>query len=285
MEIADAIERFFQHLLVERGVSNQTIADYREDLEIFLKDFPEKKTTDDFLPSDPNDFMLKEGEAGKASTTIARRLSCILHFYRFLAEEGIIPDPGTKVERPKLAKRLPVILSVQEVDNLLEAPDLSKPNGVRDRAMLETMYATGLRVSELCALKLSSINAENGIITVLHGKGNKQRSVPLGDFAAEYLKNYIDGPRNENPGHKSPYVFLNKVGNPISRNYFFVQVKKYSQQVGITSFNVSPHTLRHCFATHLLENGAELRAVQEMLGHATSRHDPNLYPGFQPSAS
>jgi integrase/recombinase XerD len=267
MEIADAIERFFQHLLVERGVSNQTIADYREDLEIFLKDFPDKKTTDDFLPSDPNDFMLKEGEAGKASTTIARRLSCILHFYRFLAEEGIIPDPGTKVERPKLAKRLPVILSVQEVDDLLEAPDLSKPNGVRDRAMLETMYATGLRVSELCALKLQAINFENGIIAVYHGKGNKQRQVPLGDFAAEYLKNYIDGPRKENRGAKSPYVFLNKAGNPISRNYFFVQVKKYSQQVGIP-VSISPHTLRHCFATHMLENGAELRAVQEMLGHA-----------------
>jgi len=267
MEISDAIERYFQYLLVERGVSPDTVQDYKEDLGIFLKEFPEKKTTEDFLPSDPNDFMLKQGEAGMASTTIARRLSCIWGFYSFMAREGIIADLASKVERPKLAKRLPVILSVAQVDDLLQAPDLGKESGIRDRAMLETMYASGLRVSELCALKLSSINAENGIITVLHGKGNKQRSVLLGDFAKQYLFNYIQGPRAKNKGHKSPFVFLNLRGEPLSRTYFWRQVKKYSQQVGIT-VNVSPHTLRHCFATHLLENGAELRAVQEMLGHA-----------------
>jgi len=267
MEIADAIERFFQYLLVERGVSKDTIGDYREDLQVFLKDFPEKKTTEDFLPTDPSDFMMKEAEKGRASTSIARRLSCITNFYRFLTQEGTVADFANKVERPKLAKRLPVILSVEEVDSLLEAPDLTKPGGIRDRAMLETMYASGLRVSELCSLKLSSLNAQNGIVTVYHGKGNKQRSVPIGDFALQYLTEYIKGPRAKNVNSQSPFIFLNKTGKPISRIFFWKQVKRYSSQVGI-EVSVSPHTLRHCFATHMLENGAELRAVQEMLGHS-----------------
>jgi integrase/recombinase XerD len=267
MEIADAIERYFQYLLVERGVSKDTIDDYREDLRVFFRDFPEKRQTEDFLPTDPNDFMMKEAEKGRASTSIARRLSCITNFYRFLVQEGVVQDNANKVERPKLAKRLPVILSVQEVDSLLEAPDLSKPGGVRDRAMLETMYSSGLRVSELCSLKLSSVNAQNGILTVYHGKGNKQRSVPIGDFALQYLIGYIKGPRSKNVNAQSPFVFLNKAGKPISRIYFWKQVKLYSTQVGI-EISISPHTLRHCFATHMLENGAELRAVQEMLGHS-----------------
>ena len=133
--------------------------------------------------------------------------------------------------------------------------------------MLETMYATGLRVSELCSLPLSAINVENGLITVRHGKGNKMRTVPISPFALEWLISYIQDFRSKNKGHKRKEVFLNLQGGPISRNYFFMQVKKYASDAGI-EISISPHTLRHCFATHLLENGAELRAVQEMLGHA-----------------
>ena len=268
MEIADAIERYLQYLLVEHGVQATTLLDYQEDLKIFLLDFPDKRSTDDFLPSDPNDFVLLEAGKGRSSASIARRLSCVLNFYRFLANEGIIMDLTDKVERPKDVKKLPIVLSQEQIESLLEAPDMSKDSGIRDRAMLETMYASGLRVSELCNLKLSEISLQQKIIKVMHGKGNKQRSVPISSFALEYLEKYLEGPRKRFlDGKSSPYVFLNRQGKPITRIYFFKKVKDYAQEVGI-DVNVSPHTLRHCFATHLLENGAELRAVQEMLGHA-----------------
>ena len=268
MEIADAIERYLQYLLVEHGVQATTLLDYQEDLKIFLLDFPDKRSTDDFLPSDPNDFVLLEAGKGRSSASIARRLSCVLNFYRFLSNEGIIMDLTDKVERPKDVKKLPIVLSQEQIESLLEAPDMSKDSGIRDRAMLETMYASGLRVSELCNLKLSEISLQQKIIKVMHGKGNKQRSVPISSFALEYLEKYLEGPRKRFlDGKSSPYVFLNRQGKPITRIYFFKKVKDYAQEVGI-DVNVSPHTLRHCFATHLLENGAELRAVQEMLGHA-----------------
>lgn len=267
MEINQAIEEYFTYLLASKGLAEKTIDDYKEDLLIFLRDFPEKKTTDDLLESDLNDFAIKEGEKDRSSATIARRLSALFNFYTFLAKRGIIGTAPERVDRPKEEKSLPVILSFEEVERLLEAPDTSKESGMRDKAMLETMYATGLRVSELCSLPLSAINAQNRLIVIRHGKGNKQRTVPISPFALEWLETYIHDFRSHNKGKKRKEVFLNLHGEPISRNYFFMQVKKYAQQVGI-EVSISPHTLRHCFATHLLENGAELRAVQEMLGHA-----------------
>jgi integrase/recombinase XerD len=191
----------------------------------------------------------------------------VKNFFLFLKREGYFIGEIPNIEPPKKPEYLPNCLSVEEVEELLNTPNIEKPDGLRDRAMLETMYASGLRVSELCSLRMDSINAKNGLITIRNGKGNKQRSVPIGNFALEYLKLYLDGPRRKNKGHSSPYVFLNRDGKPISRIYFFRQVKKYAEEVGL-DVNISPHTLRHCFATHLLENGAELRAVQEMLGHA-----------------
>jgi integrase/recombinase XerD len=143
---------------------------------------------------------------------------------------------------------------------------MSNDGGIRDRAMLEVMYASGLRVSELCSLKLGEVNLINHLLTI-YGKGNKQRSVPLSSFAGDYLQKYLDGPRARNKGRSSEYVFLNRNGKPISRVYFFTQIKKYAKKAGIET-PISPHTLRHCFATHLLENGADLRSVQEMLGHS-----------------
>ncbi len=267
MEINQAIEEYFTYLLASKGLAEKTIDDYKEDLLIFLRDFPEKKTTDDLFESDLNDFAIKEGEKDRSSATIARRLSALFNFYTFLAKRGIIGTAPERVDRPKEEKSLPVILSFEEVERLLEAPDTSKESGMRDKAMLETMYATGLRVSELCSLPLSAINAQNRLIVIRHGKGNKQRTVPISPFALEWLETYIHDFRSRNKGKKRKEVFLNLHGEPISRNYFFMQVKKYAQQVGI-EVSISPHTLRHCFATHLLENGAELRAVQEMLGHA-----------------
>ncbi|MCQ2797771.1 MAG: tyrosine-type recombinase/integrase [Bacilli bacterium] len=144
-------------------------------------------------------------------------------------------------------------------------PDIQTDSGTRDRAMLEIMYATGLRVSELCELKMNEVNFQSKLITII-GKGNKQRSVPVSDFSLQYLGNYVHLVRRRNPGRDTKYVFLNREGNPISRQYFFKQVKKYAAMAGIDA-EISPHTLRHCFATHLLERGAEIRAVQEMLGH------------------
>ena len=267
MEISQAIEEYFTFLLASKGLSEKTVEDYKEDILIFLRDFPEKKTTDDLSENDLSDFAIKEGEKDRSSSTIARRLSALYNFFCFLSRRSIIPLTPERVERPKEEKSLPVILSFEEVERLLDAPDTSKESGMRDKAMLETMYATGLRVSELCSLPLSAINVENGLITVRHGKGNKMRTVPISPFALEWLISYIQDFRSKNKGHKRKDVFLNLQGGPISRNYFFMQVKKYASDAGI-EISISPHTLRHCFATHLLENGAELRAVQEMLGHA-----------------
>ena len=267
MEIRQALEEYFTYLLASKGLSEKTVNDYKEDLLIFLRDFPERQTTEDLLQTDLSDFAIKEGEKDRSSATIARRLSALYNFFQFLYRRGIIETTPERVERPKEEKSLPVILSFEEVEKLLDAPDTSKESGMRDKAMLETMYATGLRVSELCALPLSSINVENRLIVIRHGKGNKQRTVPISPFALEWLETYIHDFRSKNKGKKRKEVFLNLRGTPISRNYFFMQVKKYAEQSGI-EVSISPHTLRHCFATHLLENGAELRAVQEMLGHA-----------------
>ncbi len=267
MEIRQALEEYFTYLLAAKGLSEKTVNDYKEDLLIFLRDFPSRQTTEDLLETDLSDFAVKEGEKDRSSATIARRLSSLYNFYQFLYKRGVIALAPERVERPKEEKSLPVILSFEEVERLLDAPDTSKESGMRDKAMLETMYATGLRVSELCALPLSSINVENRLIVVRHGKGNKQRTVPISPFALEWLETYIHDFRSKNKGKKRKEVFLNLRGTPISRNYFFMQVKKYAEEAGI-EVSISPHTLRHCFATHLLENGAELRAVQEMLGHA-----------------
>ena len=267
MEIDQAIEEYFTYLLASKGLSEKSVSDYKEDLLIFLRDFPERKDTEDLLETDLSDFAVKEGEKDRSSSTIARRLSTLYNFYKFLYQRGVLASSPERVERPKEEKNLPVILSFEEIERLLDAPDTSKESGMRDKAMLETMYATGLRVSELCSLPLSSINVQNRLVVVRHGKGNKQRTVPISSFALEWLLTYIRDFRSKNKGKKRKEVFLNLRGEPISRNYFFMQVKKYARQAGI-EVSISPHTLRHCFATHLLENGAELRAVQEMLGHA-----------------
>jgi integrase/recombinase XerD len=156
-------------------------------------------------------------------------------------------------------------LSEDEVDLLLNAPNLSTPSGLRDKAMLETMYASGLRVSELIKLEKGQVNLTKGVVTVF-GKGAKERKVPIADFTIEYITRYINEVRNFSKNKSSKYLFLSRNGEPISRIYFFKQVKKYALQAGIST-NVSPHTLRHSFATHLLNHGAQLRVVQEMLGH------------------
>ena len=265
MEIQDAVEQFQQYLLVEKGLSKQTVVSYTEDLKLFFQLFKDKKYVDELYGTDLIDFLKYQLSNNKPVSTALRRLSSTRQFFLFLKKEGYFLDEIPTIEPPKKPKQLPNCLSEEEVETLLNAPDTTKPEGMRDKAMLETMYASGLRVSELLTLERGKVDLKHGIITVF-GKGAKERKVPIGDFAIEFIKDYIEGPRRKNPGSGTKYLFLNRYGKPLSRQYFFKQIKKYALEAGIET-NISPHTLRHCFATHLLENGAQLRAVQEMLGH------------------
>ena len=264
MELSDAIDLYFQYLRVEKGVSNETIKNYAYDLKQFFIALP-KDTTEDMLPTDISDFVTIQMKEELSVPTILRRISSTMNFYLFLEREHIIDFVVKKFDRPRKMKRLPKTISVDEVEDLLEAPDLSKDEGFRDRTMLEVMYSSGLRTSELLSLKMKQINLEKGVIDII-GKGNKQRKVPIGEYALDFVNKYINEHRIHNPGKRTNYLFLNRYGKPLSRQYFFMQIKKYAEQAGIEE-DISPHTLRHCFATHMLENGAELRALQEMLGH------------------
>lgn len=269
MEIIDAIDLFTQYCYAEKGLTKETVNSYLEDLKELMNFYKNVKLarndTDDLLGTDLINFLKYELSSGKSVSTALRRLSSSKSFFLFLARDGYLKDEVPNIETPKKPKRLPEVLSIEQVEEILNAPNIEKKDGLRDRAMLETMYASGLRVSELLLLERGKVDLENGIITIL-GKGKKERKVPIGDYAIEYIKEYIDEVRKNNPGNKSKYLFLSKYGKPLSRIYFFKQIKKYAEQVGIKE-NISPHTLRHCFATHLLENGADLRMVQEMLGH------------------
>ena len=266
MEINDATNLFAQYLLVEKGLSKKTVDAYLTDLKLFFKYFKDKKNTEDLNPYDINSFMLYGASIGRKPSTTLRRAASIKHFYLFLKKDGYYNDEIPEIEGPKKEKILPTYLSVEEVERLLDAPNMKSPSGIRDKAMLELMYASGLRVSELLELEKANINLKKGIVIVF-GKGAKERKVPMGDFALEYVVKYINQVRGKFHGADSKYLFLNKKGKPLSRVYFFKQIRKYASEVGIEK-EISPHTLRHCFATHLLEGGAQLRTVQEMLGHA-----------------
>ena len=265
MTLNEASDLYFQYLRVEKGVSNETIRNYEYDLKLFF-DALHKETTKDLKSGDIQEFIRIQTQNMLSIPTILRRISSTKNFYLFLEKERIITFQIDSLEKPKGSKKLPVCISIEEVEALLDQPDITKPEGQRDKAMLEILYSSGLRISELLSLKTNQINSERGIVKIV-GKGNKERIVPVGDYALEYLKKYINEGRRKNPKRGSEFLFLNRYGEPVSRVYFFLQVKKYAKQAGI-QVEISPHTLRHCFATHMLENGAELRAVQEMLGHA-----------------
>lgn len=265
MDIADAVDRFHQYVLVEKGLSPQTWVSYLDDLEAFFQYFKNKSTTEHLLESDLYEFLRFELSLGLSISTALRRLSSTRSFYLFLKKEGFYQGNIPEIETPKKPKLLPNCLSEEEVDLLLNAPDISTPSGLRDKAMLEIMYASGLRVSELIKLEKGQVSLTKGVITVF-GKGAKERKIPIADFTIEYITRYINEVRNFSKNKSSKYLFLSRNGESLSRIYFFKQVKKYALQAGIST-NVSPHTLRHSFATHLLNHGAQLRVVQEMLGH------------------
>lgn len=267
MELNEAASRYFQYLLVERGDSPSSIASYREDLFAFEKEHPEITQAEELSVEVIKGYLSSLLEREFAPSSILRKLSFFRRFLLFLVEEGCAEEALPPSFRgPKKRKRLPNVLSTNEVEALLSMPDEATERGARDKAMLETMYATGLRVSELCSLKKRNLDLSSSLLRVV-GKGSKERTVPLSDYARECLLSYLNGFRAHNKGARGPYLFLNRAGKPVSRNYFFLAVREYAAKAGIDK-RVSPHTLRHSFATHLLENGADLRSVQALLGHS-----------------
>ena len=266
MLINDAVELFAQYLLVEKGLSKKTVEAYITDLKQFFTYFKDKQEVEDLSPYDLQSFVIFGSSVGLTPSTTLRRASSIKQFYIFLKKDGYYNDEIPDIESIKKPKQLPTCLSVEEVEALLNAPNMKSLSGIRDRAMLELIYASGLRVSELLNLEIGNVNLKRGIVTVF-GKGAKERKVPIGDFALDYVVKYLNEVRDKFNGRNSKYLFLNRKGKPLSRIYFFKQIRKYAYEVGINK-EISPHTLRHCFATHLLEGGAQLRTVQSMLGHS-----------------
>ena len=264
------IEDFINFLIIERNLAQNTIEAYATDLNKYA-DFLDSKNISEPNKIQSTDIVAYLTELHKtklASLTITRNLSAIRMFHRFLHNEELTDtDPSEIISSPKLAKKLPIVLDQFEMDSLIEQPDLSTKLGIRDRALLETAYATGVRVSELMKLELTDLMFDQQIVRVF-GKGAKVRIVPIGEQAIEYVNKYLDESRSLliKNYNKNNTVFLNHHGKPLSRMGFWKILNKYSIQAGIRKL-VSPHTIRHSFATHLIEGGADLRAVQEMLGH------------------
>jgi integrase/recombinase XerD len=216
---------------------------------------------------DIREFLLFLKKKGLSSKTLARNLVSIRVFLRFLTEESILSaNPAEEIESPKTAKTLPEILSLEEVETLLEQPDTQIPQGMRERAMLEMLYATGMRVSELTQLQVNHVHLEAGYVLV-YGKGSKERIVPIGNEAMKWARRYMGETRERFlKKRESPFLFVNRSGKPMSRQHFWKSIKAYGRRAGIRK-RIAPHILRHSFASHLLERGADLRSVQLMLGH------------------
>ncbi|MBN1872275.1 MAG: site-specific tyrosine recombinase XerD [Candidatus Omnitrophica bacterium] len=265
-----AIDQFLDYLSLERGLAKNTLEAYSHDLKSFIYylESHHMASLKDVKKSDITDFMLFQKDSEKSSSSIARSLVALKVFFRFLVREGLLKDDiASVIETPKLWKHLPDTLSFDEVERLLKAPNLKDWKGVRDKACLEVMYATGLRVSEVVGLNLGDLNFDLGVIRCL-GKGSKERIVPIGKQAKIAVRRYINEVRpalEKTSGEKG--LFLSRLGRKMSRVMLWKIIKTYTRKARIKKV-IKPHTLRHSFATHLLERGADLRIVQEMLGHA-----------------
>jgi len=263
------IKHFVSYLKIERGLADNSILAYQNDV-FKLADFsiPRKKNVQDISYADLTEFVSILYDLGLSARSQARIISGIKHFFGFLLlENEITEDPSELLEQPKIGLKLPVYLTIEEIDALIQAIDLSKNEGHRNRAMLETLYSCGLRVSELVNLRFSDLFFEEGFIRVI-GKGNKERLVPVSPSVEKEIGIYVDFYRKQQdtkPGNEN-IVFLNRRGAQLTRVMIFTIIKDLSEAIGLTK-NISPHTLRHSFATHLIEGGANLRAIQEMLGH------------------
>jgi integrase/recombinase XerD len=265
------IDSFLNYLSVERGLSRNTIISYSQDLQSYVG-YLKGRSIKSFSSTNKNDivgFMMFRKDQKLAANSIARSLAAIRMFYRFLVRERIIKtDPSSLVDSPKLWKKIPETLSVNEVESLLSGPDVrDEKQGIRDRAILETLYATGMRVSEAVNLRLDNVNMEIGFLRCI-GKGDKERIIPLGKKAIISIKRYLEVSRPVLLKKKqSDALFISRCGKKISRQSLWKMIKHYAKLVRIKK-PMRPHILRHSFATHLLERGADLRSVQEMLGHS-----------------
>ena len=263
------IAQFTDFLLVERGLSSNTINAYRHDLQNFAKFFENNSELSllEVKHEDIAKYLGNLGDRQLASSTLDRKMDSMRTFYKFLVAERYINDnPTLMIEPLRSWSKLPTVLSIAEMESLINKPDISKPLGLRDKALLEIMYACGLRVSELVNLRITDLNPEIGYLRCL-GKGNKERVVPVGSMALEAVKNYLNSGRPIlNP--KEDWLFINYKGDKLTRDGVRHIIQEIAESVGIQK-KITPHTLRHCFATHLLERGADLRSLQEMLGHAS----------------
>ncbi len=267
---AALIDAFCDQVWLQDGLAAATLAAYRRDLTAWAAWLAEHgRSLPDAQSSDVDDWLATQYRAKAKATSIARRLSALKRFYRMQRERGSrSDDPTVRVRAPKRPRMLPKGLSEAQVEALLGAPDVETPLGVRDRAMLETLYATGLRVSELVGLKRALTDLNVGVVRVM-GKGSKERLVPLGEEAVTWIARYL---RDVQPalldGARSDYVFVTRRHGPLTRQAFWALIKRYGVVAGIPGERLSPHVLRHAFATHLLNHGADLRVVQLLLGHA-----------------
>lgn len=270
---ASYLKGFKAYLQLERSLSDNSVVAYLHDVELLTGYLKEKQADPppgpgELKPDDLREFVQWVAQSGQSPASQARIVSGIKGFYKYLLLEDMIrADPSQLLEAPKKQRKLPDVLSEEEISAIIAAADLSKPEGERNRAMLETLYSCGLRVSELVSLRISGLHLDAGFIRVT-GKGDKERLVPIGWNAIKYIRIYLDAIRPHIPCQEkySDILFLNRRGGQLSRVMIFLLIKDLAVKAGITK-TISPHTFRHSFATHLVERGADLRAVQEMLGH------------------
>jgi integrase/recombinase XerD len=270
VDAARALEDFLATLSAERNASRHTLDAYRRDLQDFFRLLGQRRRTPATASAeDVVAWMERQRKAGRKASTVARRMAALRGFYGHQVRERLVPrDPTEHVEQPRRARPLPKTLSRETVAALVESPDVSTPRGLRDRTLLELLYASGLRASECLALRLGDVNRNAGYVQCM-GKGRKERIVPVGAEALAWLERYLVGARPELLGaRRDPgLLFVNPRGRALSRQSLWQIVLRAARRAGVRQ-RVSPHTLRHCFASHLLEGGADLRAVQTMLGHA-----------------
>jgi integrase/recombinase XerD len=263
------IDKFLDAIWMERGLSKNTLGAYRADL-MALARFIADDAREIVRAQKPDllAFIAWRVEQGAKPRSTARQLSSFRRFYRYLCREGVIADdPTADIEMPRIGRSLPKSLTEEEVEALLDAPNTDEPLGHRDRAMLELLYATGLRVSELINLKQNQVNLNQGVLRIV-GKGDRERLIPLGDESQRWLREFMEGPRVEILlERQTDYMFPTRRGDRMTRQAFWHIIKRYAQKAGVKK-KLSPHTLRHAFATHLLNNGADLRVVQLLLGHS-----------------
>jgi integrase/recombinase XerD len=264
-----AVARFLDAVWLERGLSANTLAAYRADLTALARWLTERKVPiEKTSRADLQDFIAWRVREGARPRSTARQLSSFRRFFRYLLRDcGLREDPTAQIAMPKIGRSLPKSLTEEEVEALLGAPVVSDPLGNRDRTMLEVLYATGLRVSELVNLRHGQVNLNQGVIRIL-GKGNRERLIPLGEEAVRWLMDFEHGPRGEILlERQTDFLFPTRRGDRMTRQAFWHIIKRYARKAGISK-ELSPHTLRHAFATHLLNHGADLRVVQMLLGHS-----------------